>query len=1197
MFLLDSGTIVYSASDLSAAAGCEWALMRRLDARLGRIDPIAETADAMLERTAELGDAHELRMLTRLRETRQVVEIQRPALAEIDSAVRASAAALTGGAEVVFQAAFFDGRFLGYADFIIRSDDGPTYEVYDTKLARKAKITALLQLAAYSDQLERMGIPTGEQVHLLLGDGRTSSHRLRDILPVYRTRRARLERLVDERLADTAPTEWGDPRYTACGRCDVCDDQVQRHRDVLLVANLRLSQRAKLRAAGVATIEELAAVLGPVPGLSDATLHTLSEQARLQITPAGADRPVNWEVINPLALSALPAPDAGDIFFDFEGDPLYQEDAGGRAPGLAGVVWGLDYLFGLVEPDDTFRSFWAHSHAEECRALVEFLDYVRERRERHPGMHIYHYAPYERTHLLTLAARHGVGEDAVDGLLRDHVLVDLYPVVRQGLRIGSRSYSLKKLEPLYMGGDEREGVANAADSIAEYVRSRELLADGDEAAAAAVLADIARYNAYDCRSTRRLRDWLLERAAESAMPAAAPAEPAFDLPVREPDPVYLELAALLAAVAPADRSADETALALAAAAIDYHRREQKSFWWDHYSRLGSPVDEWADTRDVLVVDTATVRTGWHREGRQLLDRRVLRLSGALAPGSSLKVGQKPFLLYDPPYPPIRPSAEPGARTAHDKVTIVEVIDESVFLVEEILERDAPTHHELPIALTPGTPPPAGSQVGAISEWGRAVLDAWPEPLPDAAFDLLRRRPPRLLAGPGSAPDGGAPVGYSPVGYSPVGYPPGGYPPVGDPPDGGAEPGLARPRDGDVKSAILGSLLRLDRSYLAVQGPPGTGKTYLGSRVIADLVVNHGWTVGVVAQSHAAVENMLRAVLAAGAEVGLAPDRVGKKAKKGEETRPVPWAVLDTKTFGAFTGRPGGWVVGGTAWDFSNADRLPRGSLDLLVVDEAGQFSLASTIAAAVSAERLLLLGDPQQLPQVSQGTHPEPVDESALGWLSDGHRVLPAEYGYFLATSRRMHPAVCAPVSTLSYEGMLLSHPSDRSLAGVEPGLHPLPVSHSANATSSVEEAEEVVVLVVDLLGRPWTSAGVTAPLAQDDVIVVAPYNAQVELIRSRLKAAGLGLVPVGTVDRFQGREAAVAIVSLAASAAEDVPRGLEFLLLANRLNVAISRAQWAAWLVYSPALTESLPTSVEVLTQLSAFITLVTPAAPRTAR
>jgi superfamily I DNA and/or RNA helicase len=272
--------------------------------------------------------------------------------------------------------------------------------------------------------------------------------------------------------------------------------------------------------------------------------------------------------------------------------------------------------------------------------------------------------------------------------------------------------------------------------------------------------------------------------------------------------------------------------------------------------------------------------------------------------------------------------------------------------------------------------------------------------------------------------------------------------------------------------------------------------------------------------------------------------------------------------------------------------VPRQSLDLLVIDEAGQFSLASTIAAAVSAERLLLLGDPQQLPQVSQGTHPEPVDESALGWLSAGHNVLPAEFGFFLATSWRMHPAVCLPVSKLSYEGKLVSHASDRSLGGVAPGLHPTPVEHADNSTSSPEEAAAVLAIVRDVVGRPWSSRGETAPLRQDNVIVVAPYNAQVELLRHTLDAAGLEGVPVGTVDKFQGREAAVAIVSLAASSADDVPRGLEFLLLANRLNVAISRAQWAAYLVYSPAITEHLPNTVETLAKLSVFIELVEPTA-----
>ncbi|MFO7690507.1 MAG: DNA helicase, partial [Cryobacterium sp.] len=296
--MLDADTVVYSASDLSAAATCEWALMRRLDAKLGRIVASPEPPDAMLERTALLGDRHEHLMLERLRRSHEVVEIARPAVTEIAAAVQQSERALRAGAEVVFQAAFFDGRFLGYADFIIRTPGAslaePTYEVYDTKLARSAKITALLQLAAYSEQLQSLGIATGEQVHLVLGDGRTSSHRLQDILPVYRMRRARLQSLIDTRLQDSGATEWNDPRYSACGRCALCAEQVSLHRDVLLVANLRLGQRDRLRAAGIDSIDRLAALApapdrGPAPqvgGMSEAALATLSQQARLQLASA-----------------------------------------------------------------------------------------------------------------------------------------------------------------------------------------------------------------------------------------------------------------------------------------------------------------------------------------------------------------------------------------------------------------------------------------------------------------------------------------------------------------------------------------------------------------------------------------------------------------------------------------------------------------------------------------------------------------------------------------------------------------------------------------------------------------------------------------------------------------------------------------------------------------------------------------------
>jgi uncharacterized protein len=269
--------------------------------------------------------------------------------------------------------------------------------------------------------------------------------------------------------------------------------------------------------------------------------------------------------------------------------------------------------------------------------------------------------------------------------------------------------------------------------------------------------------------------------------------------------------------------------------------------------------------------------------------------------------------------------------------------------------------------------------------------------------------------------------------------------------------------------------------------------------------------------------------------------------------------------------------------------VPAGSLDLLVVDEAGQFSLANTIAVSRAASRLLLLGDPQQLPQVSQGQHPEPVDESALGWLANGEAVLPDEYGYFLPESWRMAPELCAAVSRLSYEGRLESAPpaKSRALAEVPPGVETVLVEHSGNATASVEEANEVVRQVRAHVGLSWRDGNETRPLAADDVIVVAPYNAQVNLIRTKLDEAGFAATPVGTVDRFQGQEAVVAIVSLACSDPGEAPRGMEFLLNRNRVNVAVSRAKWRAVVVRSPRLTAYLPTKPAALEELGAFIGL----------
>src|SRR6478609_5841212 len=259
MFLLDDGGLVLSPSDLANAAACEFAVLRHLDGRLGLAEPVTIAADAMLERVSALGTAHESRVLQEFRAAHRVVTIARPRYepgSEREALERVQAetlAALSSDADVVYQAGFYDGRFSGWADFVAREPDGWT--VLDTKLARSVKVTALLQLAAYADQLITAGIPTTPEVHLILGDRSRSSHRLADLLPLYRERRARLEDMVDEHRASATPVGWGDPRYRACGRCDVCATEVTAHRDVLLVAGLRSTQRARLAAAGIGTID------------------------------------------------------------------------------------------------------------------------------------------------------------------------------------------------------------------------------------------------------------------------------------------------------------------------------------------------------------------------------------------------------------------------------------------------------------------------------------------------------------------------------------------------------------------------------------------------------------------------------------------------------------------------------------------------------------------------------------------------------------------------------------------------------------------------------------------------------------------------------------------------------------------------------------------------------------------------------
>jgi len=1105
----------YSPRDVLAVLECEHRLRLEHAAAHGLLKRPPHDDDATLELVKAHGLRHERAVLERLAARFDVVTIDTPGHDDeaLLNAAEATQAAMDAGAAVIYQAVLLVDGFLGYADFLlgVDLDTGEPlgrYEPVDTKLARHAKPTALLQLACYADALVRSGRPTPHHVHLWLGDGSREAVPAADVLPLVREYRARV--LTELRSEPAAPQPlWGDAR-TACGTCrwDAhCADGRREARDLSLVAGMRGDQISRLRTAGVATVDALAVAddsLRP-SSMGIDTWRRLRAQSALQV--AGGSGPPLHEVFDPAGLDLLPAPSAGDLYYDIEGDPFAEDGS------------GLEYLHGVVDISETFTAFWAHSRAEEKHAFEQVVDTFTAAARAHPGMHIYHYAPYERTALTTLAARHATREDDVDQLLREGRLVDLYAVVRKSVRVSTESYSIKKLEPLYMGAQLRGGeVTNAGDSIVEYENAVACRESGDDAEADRLLEAIRDYNEYDCVSTHRLHHWLLSLRSTAFTELAIP-----EVPVEHEVPATEELAERLRGQVPqADRSPEEQATALLAAALGYHRRNQKTFWWEHFDRLRQPLEELVDDDCVVVLEQPTAGDWAKPTPRSNPARTVTAATTSANEDVQAVTRNGAFVVYGPPVPHPLASSADSERAVHAGVVSVK----GTVTFGERAPKGSGGWPELPLALTPGAPPFAGSLEVVLCGLGEQLLADGP---PAAAwFRLLAR----------------------------------------------AGPGTTMPRNGEPIADITAAVAALDHGVLAVQGPPGTGKTYVGSRVIAALA-ERGWRIGVTAQGHTTVENLLRPVVELGATVAKEPRDDG-----------APWQT--PKNLSDWMGeQDGGYVVGGTAWTFARPS-VREHELDLMVVDEAGQFSLPDAVVTGSAARRILLLGDPQQLPQVSQGQHPEPVDVSALGHVLGADTLIPTTHGYLLDTTWRMRPEVCTPVSALQYEGRLHSHEQclQRTLDGIEPGLLLVPVDHHDNSTRSDEEVTAVVALAQNVLGRLWTDVDqATRPLGQVDLLVVAPFNRQVAALGRGLRDAGIGDVQVGTVDKFQGREAAVVIVSMTTSSGEDLPRGVDFLLSRNRLNVAISRAMHTAYLVHSPLLRSITPTSTPGLRALGAFL------------
>ena len=1112
------GQLRLSASDLVGHLDCRH--LSSLDAAVARGSmPRPKIWDPVLDALLQRGLDHERRYVEHLAQPGITVAVIEGGGLSAPLAGR-TVAAMRAGTDVIVQAALLQGVWGGRAD-VLRRVEVPSalgawsYEVIDTKLARETKGATVLQLSLYSDLLAAAQGRTPEHMYVVTpgSDFEPEAYRTAEFGAYYRQVKHSLERFLAE---ESSQQTYPEPNEH-CGLCAwrvPCDQRRRADDHLSLVAGITKIQMNELREHRVSTLGGLAELPLPLAWKPDrgsiASYERIREQARIQ--KQGRDQLKNLYETLPvepgLGLARLPTPSAGDVFFDLEGDPFVEDG-------------GLEYLFGYAFGESIeYRGDWAVSREDEKRVFESFVDFVMARWKEYPDFHIFHYAPYEPSALKRLMGRYATREEQIDQMLRGGLFVDLYQVVRHAIRASVESYSIKELERFF-GFVRPTKLEEASRALAAIQTALEF---GDSEAVTAELKEtVSGYNRDDCVSAKGLRDWLEQLRAKlladgAAIPRPGPADLEISEELSDWQQRVEQLVSRLTAEVPIDvreRSAEQQARWILAHTLDWHRREEKTLWWEYF-RLSALSSE------------------------DLFDERAA-LSGLTFEGVAGGTARAPVHRYRFPAQETElRGGEDLRRTGGEKLGKVEAISLDERVVEIKKRGDSANLH--PDGIFAHNIISTDVLAESLMRLGEWVADHGIEGRGEyaAARCLLLRALPNI---------NGEPLNVA-------------------------------------GESILAGAMRIARQLadgvLPIQGPPGTGKTHVGARMIACLV-NAGKKVGITANSHTVIRRLLDEVVKAGAELGV-PIRCIQKTDKGEATDAITCAKSNDEVFNGL--HSSYQVAAGTAWLWARPDA--HQSVDVLFVDEAAQMSLANVLAVSQAGPGLVLLGDPRQLDQPTQGTHPEGTGISALDYILDGELTISAERGLFLAETWRLHPAICAFTSEVFYESRLQPIPGlelqeIRSKGRFEgSGLRYQPVVHRGNQNSSPEEAKVISQIVTEILqsSTTWVNReGEERPVRLDDILIIAPYNAQVFDLKERIPGAR-----IGTVDKFQGQEAPIVIYSMTTSTHADAPRGMDFLYSLNRLNVATSRAKCLCILVCSPELFQAECKTPEHMRMANAF-------------
>ena len=1049
--------------------------------------------------------------------------------------------AIKKGYDLIHKAHFKHKGWVGEIDFLILDKDKKTkngkcrYEVYDTKLSSIPQTDHITQISLYSEWIAtQQDNELPDFMYLILGikdkEKRITKLKIDEEVKQYKTlnyqlyfqkNNANYIKFLENDKRDIEPN-----RCSFCAMCewsDVCD-KIWLEKDHLnQIAKIRKDQIIKIKKHGVKTLSEFAKLkkTEKIKDFNSIILNKHLSQAELLIKFKETKIP------------------------QFKTLPLENERGFNKIPkssphdlffdieGLDKILnseeseqdkQALEYLFGIYDHDnkkEPYKYFWAHNQDEEKEKFVELLDFIDKHLKKFPDAHIYHYNHYEKTALTKLMSKHDTHLEQVNDLLRYGKLVDLYAVVNQGIQVSEREYSLKNLEKFYEYKRKGE-IKKANDSTDKYL---DWIETGEEK----LLDEIKLYNREDCESTYFLREWLSEIKPKDSF-YAVKKEP--EVREKKWEKENEELKKLIE-----ENCKDKKIKQILKDILGFHNREEMIYWQSIFNRAARKSDEDLIDDSECIGFMEKVNEGFGKDGK----------------GKTIKVFNYKFSKQD--------------FKVQEKDSVINATDGNLetYSVGKILSIDESKKDENTIEISSSKDLPQILSIAKGEFYNHKII-----------IDAIRRFITSVINGEKKYK-----ATYEFLKKS--------YPKIKN-----IKEGETIIKGGNFLEESFKAVESMDNSYLYFQGPPGVGKTHTAAHIIIELI-KKSKKIGITANSHKVIFNLLTKIEELSKDdfsfngyhkSGSTPDKRfndGKFIKNISDTKKMDleFESLDADLFS------------GTAWCFSRPACDEK--LDYLFIDEAGQLTTADVLAISLSAKNIVIIGDQMQLSSPISAVHPGDSGQSLPEYLLEGNDTISSNKGIFIDKSRRLHPKLRQFVSENFYDERLKNFDftkkrkiifSNKKDSLPETGIVMIDANHrEVCRQKSEEEGKLVKKYYNELIGSTFLDEKNNKKIMnEEDILVVAPYNVQVNYLKSILPKEA----KVGTIDKFQGQQAPATIISMTTSDHESLPRNVDFFFSRNRLNVAISRSQCLSIIIMNKKILEIACKKIKHIHLVNTFMKLL---------